>query len=110
MQLVIQKSFYKDFEKIKDGRLSARLDELLEVIHQAIDELSDKDEVPNIPNMIKLSGFSNAYRIRLGTYRIGVLIKEEKYEIEIEACITSTIFSLERFVHRKDFYRKFPKS
>ena len=42
-----------------------------------------------------MEGFKNAYRIKIGDYRIGVFIEEDTIEFV-------------RFVHRKDIYKKFP--
>jgi mRNA-degrading endonuclease RelE of RelBE toxin-antitoxin system len=59
------------------------------------------EEIPNIPNfedianLKKLKGYENAYRIRLGDYRIGVVFNGE----------TVTFY---RVIHRKEFYRYFP--
>jgi mRNA-degrading endonuclease RelE of RelBE toxin-antitoxin system len=59
------------------------------------------EEIPNIPNfedlanLKKLKGYENAYRIRLGDYRIGVVFDGE----------TVTFY---RVIHRKEFYRYFP--
>ncbi|MBX6423476.1 type II toxin-antitoxin system RelE/ParE family toxin [Thermosulfurimonas sp. F29] len=45
--------------------------------------------------MKKLKGYKDFYRIRIGDYRIGLQIKENKI-----------IFV--RFLHRKEIYRCFP--
>ncbi len=48
-----------------------------------------------------MSGYSNKYRIRLGNYRIGISIENNKnYDFDI--------FWFERFLNRKNIYRYFP--
>jgi mRNA interferase RelE/StbE len=60
------------------------------------------EEIPQIPtfeeitNIKKLQGYENAYRIRVGDYRIGIIFDGE------------TIL-FQRVLHRKDIYRYFPK-
>lgn len=59
------------------------------------------EEIPNLPsfedilNLKKLKGYENAYRIRVGDYRIGFTFDAE-----------TIIFY--RVLHRKEFYRYFP--
>ncbi|WP_374754821.1 type II toxin-antitoxin system RelE family toxin [Dyadobacter psychrophilus] len=43
----------------------------------------------------KLKGFSNAYRIRIGDYRVGIFVE-------------NNIVELARIAHRKDIYKVFP--
>ena len=49
----------------------------------------------DIKNFKKLKGYKNAYRIKIGDYRIGVFIENK-------------IVEFARVVHRKDIYRVFP--
>ena len=49
----------------------------------------------DIPNLKKLKGFEDAYRIRISDYRIGLFIIDN-----------TTVFA--RFLHRKDIYKFFP--
>jgi mRNA interferase RelE/StbE len=51
--------------------------------------------VSDIVNIKKLSGFKYHYRIRIGNYRVGIVIKNNE-----------VIF--ERFLHRKDIYKYYP--
>jgi mRNA interferase RelE/StbE len=48
-----------------------------------------------IKNVKKLKGFSNAYRIRIGDYRIGVTFE-------------NNIVKFARVAHRKEIYKIFP--
>jgi len=49
----------------------------------------------DIPKIKKLAGFKTAFRIRTGSYRIGIL-----YE--------NNIIYFVAFAHRKDIYKQFP--
>lgn len=59
------------------------------------------DEIPNLPsfegiiNLKKLKGEDNAYRIRVGDYRVGFFWDGETIKFA-------------RVLHRKDIYRHFP--
>ncbi|MGH8000971.1 MAG: type II toxin-antitoxin system RelE family toxin [Brasilonema sp.] len=48
-----------------------------------------------ITNLKKLKGYDNAYRIRIGDYRIGIIFDDETVMFQ-------------RVLHRKDIYRYFP--
>ena len=48
-----------------------------------------------IPNLKKLKGFKNYYRIRFGNYRVGVRIEK-------------SVILFERVIHRKDIYKYYP--
>jgi len=84
----IDKSFEKDTYKIKDRKL------LLKVA-ASIKQVKASQSLPEIHNLKKLTGFSNHYRIRIGEYRIGLLIKGK-------------MATFERFLHRKEIYRYYP--
>ena len=45
----------------------------------------------------KLVGYQEYYKIRFGTYRVGLRID-----------ITNSTIEFQRILHRKDIYRKFP--
>ncbi len=88
MKISVDKSFEKDTDKIRDKKL---LQKVTECIEQVITSKSSAD----IPNLKKLQGFKNHYRIRIGDYRVGVVIKKEEIVFE-------------RFLHRKDIYKYYP--
>ncbi len=48
-----------------------------------------------IPNLKKMKGYKNAYRIRFGEYRIGLLFENNNIK-------------LSRVMNRKEIYRYFP--
>jgi len=89
MKILIDRSFEKDTNKIADQKLLYSIADCIELI-QKVDKLSD------IPNCKKLKGSKNAYRIRIGDYRIGFIIEKQGIE-------------LIRFLHRSVIYKFFPK-
>lgn len=61
----IDKHFEKDLKKQKDPALNKRFLKLIALLQ----ELNSLEELPNIK---KLAGFGNYYRIKLGDYRLGI--------------------------------------
>ena len=104
MIVKIRDKFQKDIKKIKDKKLQNKIQELISFVETIVSNMQEKQDIPDIFNMIKLFGHDNYYRIRIGNYRIGISIEtqDDKKENEID------IFWFERFGHRKDFYRIFP--
>lgn len=88
MEVVFLKSFSKDLDRLKETKIKVRLKEIIKT-SQSIKSINDLSGVK------KLAGFKNAYRLRVGYYRLGVFVENEKL-----------IFA--RFVHRKDIYKVFP--
>ena len=88
MQYEFEKSFVRDYQKVKEK-------DLAKAILEAINTVSEASSIKDIRNVKKLSGFKSAYRIRVGDYRIGCRLRNEKI-----------VFVA--FAHRKDIYKKFP--
>jgi mRNA interferase RelE/StbE len=65
MKFEIKKSFLKDLRKINDKALKEDIKHLFLTIEKA-------NNLQDIPNLKKLKGFNEFYRIRLGKYRIGI--------------------------------------
>lgn len=59
------------------------------------EEMQFLNTLNEIPNIKKLKGFPDYYRLRFGNYSVGLRIEEE-----------TIIF--ERVMHRKDIYRYYP--
>jgi mRNA interferase RelE/StbE len=89
MEFRFEKSFVRDFKKVKDKSLAK---EILECIQR----VSEASSVNQISNIKKITGYKSAYRIRTGNYRIGIVVEKN-----------TAIFVA--FDHRKNIYRKFPK-
>jgi len=69
--------------------------ELAKAVYEAIGLVSEANSYNEIPNLKKLKGYKNAFRIRIGDYRIGVIIEND-------------IVIFTAFAHRKDIYRNLP--
>lgn len=87
MILLIDRSFEKDAKKLPVD-VQLRLKDIINLIQRS----SNFSEL----NAEKLAGSKDAYRIRLGNYRIGIY-KEDN------------IIILSRVLNRKEIYRYFPK-
>jgi mRNA interferase RelE/StbE len=84
-----KESFLKDLRKIRNA-------ELLNHIASVIEQIEEANGVSGINNLKKLKGESAYYRIRMGDYRIGLIIKND-------------LVTFVRFLNRKEIYRYFPK-
>ena len=88
MNIEVDKSFDKDIDKINDKALLKRLKKIIQKIENA-------NNIKELPNLKKMIGYKNYYRIRISSYRISVQI------------ITDSVILL-RFLSRKDIYKYFP--
>ncbi len=89
MIVLIDKRFEKDTNKINDKSL-------LKKITTCIINIQNANSLNEIKNLKKLKGFDLEFRIKIGDYRIGLIIEDNK-------------ISFIRFLHRKDIYKFFPK-
>ena len=87
MQFLTNKSFERD---LKRSPVSVFSDVLL-----VYNQVAEASAVKNIPNLKKLSGYKNAYRIRIGEYRIGLYLEGD-------------VLVFARILPRKEIYRFFP--
>lgn len=88
MDVLFLKKFHKDLDKLKNRKDKDAVIDLIE-------KLKSANQLSSISDIKKLAGFKNAYRIRLGNYRVGIFV--EKNHVE-----------LARIAHRKDIYKVFP--
>ena len=88
MNLVYKKSFARDLRQIQDKALLNRLREVMQEIEAATG-------IQDLTGLKKLGRESAHYRLRLGDYRLGLIIEAD----------TATLV---RILHRKDIYRYFP--
>ncbi len=88
MNVEFRKSFEKDLSSIQDVALLQR-------IRTVIEEVETAENLNEVTNIKKLKGVGAYYRIRVGDYRIGIVVNED-----------TVIFV--RALHRKDVYRYFP--
>ena len=88
MKVVFRRSFVRDLRTIGDGKLREHVERIVAQVEQA-------DALRDLPNVIAMQGHSTAFRIRVGTYRIGLYRDGDTIEFV-------------RFLHRRDVYRYFP--
>jgi mRNA interferase RelE/StbE len=88
VKVEFRESFARDLKGIKDKGLLKRVKELIEAVESA-------DSLMDTPNLKKLKGRGNYFRLRIGDYRIGIALEND-----------TVIFV--RFLNRKDIYKYFP--
>jgi len=88
MKVIVDKSFDKDISNINDKKL-------LNALADCIEEIQGLTKLSEIKNCKKLKGSKNAYRVRIGFYRIGFVYENQAIE-------------LVRFLHRSKIYEYFP--
>ncbi|MEH6407610.1 MAG: plasmid stabilization protein [Leeuwenhoekiella sp.] len=88
MKIKYLRSFSKDLRKIKNKKVKTAL-------KSSIQDMKQAESLEQIGHLKKLKGHPFAYRIRLGSYRLGFLYKDD-------------ILTLARFVKREDIYKLFP--
>ena len=70
MNIVVTKHFAKDVDKELNEQQKQQLAHILILITQS-------KTLSEIPDCKKLKGFKNAYRIRMGNYRVGFLFEDD---------------------------------
>ncbi len=80
--------FSDDLDSVSQKSIKAKIIRLIEQFESA-------NSLSEIPQIKKLTGHRNAYRIRIGNYRIGIFLEGSRVQFT-------------RVVHRKDVYKVFP--
>ena len=88
MNVITSAKFDKDLDNISDINVLERVEEVILQVMAA-------QRPSEIQNIKKLKGAKNAFRIRIGNYRIGVLIEKNTVKFA-------------RVALRKDIYDIFP--
>jgi mRNA interferase RelE/StbE len=88
VKLTFRQSFTRDLKKVKDITMLDKIKKMIERIEAA-------QNMSQIEGLTKLSGTSSYYRIRIGDYRLGILLRGN--ELEFVRCL-----------HRREIYRYFP--
>lgn len=89
MIVEFDKSFERSLDQVRNKNLFQRIEKM-------IPEFEKAQSLIELPNIKKLTGFKNYYRVRIGDYRLGF----EKID---ENTLRFIIFA-----HREDIYRLFP--
>lgn len=88
MDVIVTRQFEKDTERELSKKMQLKLAEIIEDIRKS-------NNLLEVRNIKKLKGFKNAYRIKMGEFRIGFVLNEN-------------IVMLSRIMNRKEIYRYFP--
>lgn len=87
MKVHFREDFLKDTKALEDGALRKRIGEVIRQVEQAA-------TLQDVRNVKKLKGTNHYYRIRVGDYRLGLILQKG-----------TVVFA--RCLHRKDIYRYF---
>lgn len=88
MRVEFLSSFNKDLNKINSAQVRQSIKSLILKLEKA-------ESLQQITQLKKLKGHPDAWRIRLGNYRVGLFYSDQ-------------IIQLARVVDRKDIYKVFP--
>ena len=88
MKVEFKNSFLKELKKLKNKSLKNSIADCIEQVESA-------QNISQIKNLKKLTGYDIYYRIRVGDYRIGLKVEKDVVYFVV-------------FEHRKDIYRGFP--
>ena len=88
MNIEFRKSFERDLRDIDDITLLQKIQTAIEAIEIAVSP-------SEIPNLKKMKGKGSYYRIRIGEYRMGLMLIKDT-------------FIVVRVLHREEIYRYFP--
>ena len=88
MRVEFRSSFVRDLNSVRDKATLRRVQEIIERAEQT-------KSSTEIPDLKRLKGSGNYSRIRVGDYRIGVVLEGEN-------------ITFVRILHRREIYRYFP--
>ena len=88
MEVEFLSKFSDDLDSISQKSIKAKTLRLIELFESA-------KSVSEIPQIKKLTGHRNAFRIRIGNYRVGIFVEGSKVQFA-------------RIIHRKDIYKICP--
>ena len=89
MEVRYRESFLRDLKKLKRHALYKKIHQL------AFQTLPEAKSLSSLPGVKAMSGYPRRFRIRVGSYRIGLHVE-------------GSVVELVRVVDRRDFYRYFP--
>lgn len=89
MKVIYRKRFIKDMKALQGSPVYETIHDLVFARIPSLNDLAELDGV------VKLKGSTNAYRVRVGDYRIGFFWDGE-------------VLKFARVLHRREIYRKFP--
>ncbi len=88
MRIVALRSFSRDIDDLPDTKLRARVKQTV-LAMEAVSSIMDLRQVK------KMKGHPQAYRVRIGSYRLGFFLEGD-------------LITLVRFAMRVEIYKRFP--
>jgi len=88
MTVDFRESFSRDLRAVKDKAILTRVKEVIEKVIEC-------ESLIDVPNVKRMKGNPGFYRIRIGDYRVGLMVEGE-------------VVTFVRFLHRREVYRYFP--
>lgn len=88
MQIIYRRSLAKDLKKIRSKKVRQE-------IAAVVERLEQSTTLYDVPHVKRLSSDGPYYRIRIGEYRMGIVIEGDT-------------ISIVRLLHRREIYRYFP--
>ncbi len=88
MKVEFLDKFSKDIDRIDNVKIRKKLAGIIE-------EIENSEKLSDLKKVRKITGFKNAYRIKLADYRIGFFFEKG-------------IIEFARIMHRKEIYKFFP--
>ncbi len=88
MNVQFKQSFVRDLRAVRDKDLLRRVQDIIQTVEQA-------NSLDDVPGLRKLKGQNQYFRIRVGDYRLGLVLEGD-------------VVAFVRFLHRRDIYRYFP--
>ncbi|MDE2670098.1 MAG: type II toxin-antitoxin system RelE/ParE family toxin [Chloroflexota bacterium] len=88
MEIRYRTSFGRDLRRERNSDLRRRVERIVE-------QLQSAPSVASVPSVAGMRGYANHYRIRVGDYRLGIVVDGDTA-------------ILVRLLHRRDIYRHFP--
>jgi len=88
LKVEFKSSFARDIKKVKDKPV-------LKELKTIIDQVKRAAGLHEINNLKQLKGEGKYFRIRMGEYRIGLVVQND-------------VVNFVRFLHRREIYRHFP--
>jgi len=79
----------RDLKKLRE-------DQVLRRLKATLDELKEARNLSEVPQCKRLKGYRNLYRVKIGSYRLGI------------ADLGEGEIAVLRFMHRREIYRRFP--
>ena len=89
MKVVLRKSYIRDEKKLKNVQVLEQSIETVECLKKA-------DTLRDVVNVKKITGYKNRYRIRIGSYRIGIEV------------VGDVVYMVRLLLRDDNTYSKFP--